>query len=389
MKKIFLILFLFFALISSSYADYREDFPDETVCMFLIKKPVDPFYIDQAEKRGITCSGGNLVVKTSPAESVTFKNDVESSYEEVEEIKENSAPKDNCSDTKNAIVTTREFLSQTNSFIQLKNYVIDVSLQQAFQQINGSEIRNFEILSLSEVNGNEDINYNSTSSSKYAGLIDSYEIIDEEINEQFLILTIKAAVCVKDKNIVTKDVLLVGDFTYQNSSFTALKSITESIFSKESKSFELGYGSPSSSYHDILITGKIDNVTSESVVDNRESDSQSIQRSDQEAEMGAFIALFGAIKNNKDKPDAVFDSFMETVTDLKKAEINGSKSPFSIVKIYVSISANHKTDNRTYTSTAETEKEVSSSSYDLESLAIDAVKQASKDLFLKLNNRSK
>jgi hypothetical protein len=262
-------------------------------------------------------------------------------------------------------------------------------LQQAFQQINGSEIRNFEILSLSEVNGNEDINYNSTSSSKYAGLIDSYEIIDEEINEQFLILTIKAAVCVKDKNIVTKDVLLVGDFTYQNSSFTALKSITESIFSKESKSFELGYGSPSSSYHDILITGKIDNVTSESVVDNRESDSQSIQRSDQEAEMGAFIALFGAIKNNKDKPDAVFDSFMETVTDLKTAEINGSKSPFSIVKIYVSISANHKTDNRTYTSTAETEKEVSSSSYDLESLAIDAVKQASKDLFLKLNNRSK
>ena len=127
------------------------------------------------------------------------KKTLKSSYEEIEEIAEITTPKDNCSNTKNAIVTTREFLSQTKSFIQLKNYVIDVSLQQAFQQVNGSEIRNFDSLNMSDVNGDEDVNFNSSSSTKYAGLIDSYEIIDEEITDQFLILTVDANVCIKDK----------------------------------------------------------------------------------------------------------------------------------------------------------------------------------------------
>ena len=349
------------------------------------------------------CPDGSEPVRTISADGSYFiykcgntNNNKKSSNTNEDTIvaKKNTPPKDICSETVVTRITTEEYLSESKSFIELKKSVIDVALQNAFQQVNGSEIRNFESLNMSDDNGNQDVNFNSSTYSKYEGLIDSYEVLEQEILDlgsdvKVLSIVIDATVCVKDKNELSKDVLLVGGFTYQNSSFPALKSITESIFSKESKSFELGYGSPSSSYHDILITGKIDNVTSESVVDNRESDSQSIQRSDEEAEMGAFIALFGAIKNNKDKPDDVFDSFLETVTDLKKAEINGSKSPFSIVKIYVSISANHKTDNRTYTSTAEIEKEVSSSSYDLESLAIDAVKQASKDLFLKLNNRNK
>ena len=243
-----------------------------------------------------SCPDGSEPTRTVSADGTYFifecnaekKKTLKSSYEEIEEIVEITTPKDNCSNTKNAIVTTREFLSQTKSFIQLKNYVIDVSLQQAFQQVNGSEIRNFDSLSMSDINGDEDVNFNSSSSTKYAGLIDSYEIIDEEITDQFLILTVDANVCIKDKNSVSKDVLLIGDFTYQNSSFPVLKSTAESIFSKESKSFELGYGSPSNSYHDILITGRIDNVTSEKVV-NKAANQEAEKRTDVEAETADFI----------------------------------------------------------------------------------------------------
>jgi hypothetical protein len=390
MKFFYIFFLLLFSLISSPYADYRDDFPDETICLYLNKKSVSPYYVDQADKRGITCSGGIVVKKTNTFDSSTKNDEIETSYEEIEEIKENTIPKNNCSETKSAIVTTREFLSTAKSFIQLKNYVIDVSLQQAFQQINGSEIRNFDSLNMSDENGNEDINFNSSSSTKYAGLIDSYEIIDEEITEQFLILTLDANVCIKDKNAVTKDVLLVGDFTYQNSSFPALKSMAESIFSKESKSFELGYGKPSISYYDILITGRIDNVTTERVVNNSEAAKQAAEkRSDVEAETAAFFAIFGALKESQNEGEDVFANIMETVGGLKTAEMEGSTSSYSIVKVYVSVSANHKTDNRTYTATAETEHKVASSSYDLESLAMNAVEQASKDLFLKLNNRTK
>ena len=386
MKKLFILLLLSLGLTSVSYGGYYDDFTDDSICMWLEQRPTHPGYLDQASNRGLNCVGGKVVAKVN----ATRTDEVETAYEDITDVQDTTPPKDNCSETKSAIVTTREFLSTSKSFIQLKNYVIDVSLQQAFQQINGSEIRNFDSLSMSDENGNEDVNFNSSSSTKYAGLIDSYEIIDEEITEQFLILTIDANVCIKDKNAVTKDVLLVGDFTYQNSSFPVLKSTAESIFSKESKSFELGYGKPSISFHDILITGRIDNVTTERVVDNSEAGNQAVaKRTDKEGETAAFIALIGALKKSQNEGEDVFDNFMETVTDLKKAEMDGSTSPFSIVKVYVSVSAYHKTDNRTFTATAETEHEIPTSSYDLESVAMPAVVQASKDLFLKLNNRTK
>lgn len=333
--------------------------------------------------RTVSADGSYFIFECNDEEKETLK----SSYEEIEEIVENTTPRDKCSVTQNAIVTSREFLSQANSFVQLKNYVIDISLQQAFQQVNGSEIRNFDSLSMSDSNGEEDINFSSSSYTKYAGLIDSYEIIEEEITEQFLILTIEANVCVKDKNAVMKDVLLVGDFTYQNSSFPALKSVAEAVFSRGSKSFELGYGKPSSSYHDILITGRIDNVTSEKVV-NKAANQEAEKRSDVEAETAAFFAIIGALKQSQNDGEDVFDNLMNTVGGIKKAEMEGSSSTYSIVKIYVSVSANHKTDNRTFTATAETKHEVSSSNYDLESLALDAIEKASKDLFMKLNNRT-
>tara|TARA_B110000008_G_scaffold273873_1_gene308806 strand:+ start:2214 stop:3344 length:1131 start_codon:yes stop_codon:yes gene_type:complete len=374
MKKLFLISILFFISLNSLASCPDGSEPTRTVS-------ADGTYFI------FECNAEKKETLKSSYEEIKENETLKSSYEEIEEIVESTTPKDNCSNTKNAIVTTREFLSQTKSFIQLKNYVIDVSLQQAFQQVNGSEIRNFDSLSMIDINGDEDVNFNSSSSTKYAGLIDSYEIIDEEITDQFLILTVDANVCIKDKNSVSKDVLLVGDFTYQNSAFPVLKSTAESIFSKESKSFELGYGSPSNSYHDILITGRIDNVTSERVV-NEATNQAAEKRTDKQAETAAFFAIIGALKQSQNEGEDVFENIMETVGGIKKAEMEGSASAYSIIKIYVSVSANHKTDNRTYTATAETEKKVSSSSYDLESLAIDAFVKASKDLYLKLNNRS-
>ncbi len=60
------------------------------------------------------------------------------------------------------------------------------------------------------------------------------------------------------------------------------------------------------------------------------------------------------------------------------------------VKVYVSVSANHKTDNRSYTASSMSEKEVSEDSVRsiVDSLAFEATKKASKDLYIKLNTNS-
>ena len=76
------------------------------------------------------------------------------------------------------------------------------------------------------------------------------------ISLNLYILNIEETLCRKTKS----NVLLVGDVTYQNSRYPVFKSAVESIFSRQSKSFELGYGNPNDSYHDILITGRIDNL---------------------------------------------------------------------------------------------------------------------------------
>ena len=165
MKKIFLFLYLILAIVSISYADYRDDFPDESICLFLIKKPVNPYYIDAAEKRGITCSGGNLISKNRP--DLITNNEEDSTLSEMTDLSSNEPPKDVCSETVKTRITTEEYLSESKSFIELKNFVIDVSLQNAFQQVNGSEIRNFESLNMIDDNGNEDINFKSSTYSKY------------------------------------------------------------------------------------------------------------------------------------------------------------------------------------------------------------------------------
>ncbi len=61
--------------------------------------------------------------------------------------------------------------------------------------------------------------------------------------------------------------------------------------------------------------------------------------------------------------------------------------------MFVTVNANHKTINRTYTATAISQAEVSpallrsnASNYDVNALTIEAIKKASKDLYVQLNN---
>ena len=113
---------------------------------------------------------------------------------------------DNCSEIIKTKITTEEFLSESQSFIELKNYLIDVSLQNAVQQVIGVDISNVYSLSRSSEDGVENENFSetstSTSTSKTKGTIDSYEIISTEIIDldtvKILSLEVEAYVCVKD-----------------------------------------------------------------------------------------------------------------------------------------------------------------------------------------------
>jgi len=394
MKNLCICLFIFCSLVSTSQADYRDDFPDESICLFLIKKPVNPYYVDAAKKRGITCSGGNLISKNSP--DLIINNEEEPTLSEMTELSSNEPPKDICSQTVKTRITTEEYLSESKSFIELKNYVIDVSLQNAFQQVNGSEIRNFQSQKLSDNNGEQDVNYSSSTFSKYEGLIDSYDVIDQEILDlgsgiKVLSVVIDASVCLKDKNELTKDLLLVGDFTYNNNSIHALKSEVESIFSKQSKSFELTYGTPRDSYYDILITGKIEKITKVQVVDKVATEiarKAAQKKRDEAAGDAAFFTILSAISNSKGGNDsqAVFNEMATTMNSLSQQEvvIEMPEVTKTAVKIFVSVSALNRSNNQSFTATAVSEEKITGSNYDISSAARDAVKRAAKELFAKL-----
>ena len=303
-------------------------------------------------------------------------------------------PKDNCSETKKKRVTTEEYLSESKSFIVLKNYMIDISLQNAFQQVNGSEIRNFQSLALSSENGIENENFSETSYSKYEGLIDSYDVVSQEVQDlggdvKVLTIVVDATVCVKDKNELTKDTLIVGDFTYNNSTCPALKSVMEEVFSKQSKSFETTYGNPRDTYHDILITGRIDKITTVKVVDKKATEAARIAAQKKKDEEGADIMLFSLLsavskKRANNNSGDVLDDFSKTAQELKQqqGELKMPEIYNSVETISVSITAKLK-NKKIYTTTAESERKISGSS-DKCSIVINAVKKASEDLFIKL-----
>jgi hypothetical protein len=71
MKKLFLFILLSLGLSAISYAGPYDDWPDDTVCMWLDMKPTHAGYLGEAKKRGISCEGG-VAVKTQIESSDAF-----------------------------------------------------------------------------------------------------------------------------------------------------------------------------------------------------------------------------------------------------------------------------------------------------------------------------
>jgi hypothetical protein len=397
MKKLILLVILSVGLTSILYADYFDDFTDEGICLWIKQRPGSPVYQEQAEKRGLNCSGGNLVGKANS----TWTDQVETEYQEIINAQDNTPLKNNCTEIIKKRVISEEYISENRSFSELKEYVIKKGLQNAVQQVTGVEVRDFASLDVSSKNGNESENFSAASTSKSKGMIDSYDLVDQEIVDlgagKVLSLVIDAYVCVKD-NELSKDVLLVGDFLYKNSKFPALRSAAESIFTQASKSFELGYGNPSTSYHDILITGRVEEISASIMVDKKamEEARKRIQKQrDDAAGSAAFFSILGAVSNNNNNSSAIFNNLSNNLqySNQQQAPIRIQQINIGVVTVSVSVYAHHKTDNRTYTATAILKEEVSPSlirgggSY-ANSLTIDAIKKASKDLYIQLNSRS-
>ena len=396
MKKLFLLVILSFGLTSVSYGNYLDDWTNDRLCGWM-DKPSPPAHIAaEVQERGISCEG-RVAAKSAASE-------IETAYQEMIDTQDSTPLKDNCSETIKKRVRAEEYLSESSSFAALKDHVIDVALRNAFQQVNGTEIRNFLSLDLSSKNGIESETFREAITSKSAGLIDSYDFIDQEVldlgsNTKVLSIVIDATVCVRD-NALIKDVLLVGTVTYKNKYHPALRSAVESVFSRESKSFELGYGKPSTSYYDILITGRVDNITSEIMIDNKamEEARKRVQKQrDDAAGSAAFFSILGAVSNNNNNSAAIFNDLSNNLqyNNQQQGPIRIKQITVGVVKVFVTVTANHRTNNRTYTATAVSEEEVSPAilrsttiAYDANSLSIDAIKKASKDLYIQLNSRS-
>jgi len=396
MKKLILLVILSLGYASISYADYFDEFTDEGICLWLKQSPTNPAYKVQAEKRGLNCSDGNLVGKTN----TSLEDEVDSAYQKITDVKESAPLEDKCSEVIKKRVVGEEYVSESTSFSDLKKRVIRTALEDAIQQVTGADLRNFSSLSLSSNNGIQSEKYRAAETSKIIGTIDSYDVINTEIVDlggaKVLSVTVDAHVCVKDKTL-SKDVLLVGDIKYQNTRFPVFESAVKSIFSRQTNSFELGYGNPNESYKDILITGRIDNITMEIIVDKKAMDEarrRAQKQRDDAASTAAFIGILGAVSNNNGNSSNIFNSLNNSqYNNQYQTEIRIPKIYIGIVKVFVTLNANHESINRTYTATAVSQAEVSpallrskTSNYNADPLAIEAFKKASKDLYVQLNN---
>jgi len=281
----------------------------------------------------------------------------------------------NCSEVIDKKITVAEFITSGQSFSKLKTSLVNLALKEAVQQVSGTEIRDFSSLNVASVNGNENEDFGASQTSKTKGKVQSYSITKQEVINMgvrdVLEITINASVCIQDKSL-TKDILLVGDFLYKNTKKPALRRVIQSAFSQKSNSFELGSGHPNNNYHDIVITGRIDNISYEKKVDRKTLE--------EERKAAIFKNFFGAIsKTGKENP------FSKMLGDPQ-----GSVSALNkvVVEVSVSISANHRAENRNYTGTATSKQEVSEDSVEsiTNALAIEATKKASKSLYIKLNN---
>ena len=120
---------------------------------------------------------------------------------------------------------------------------------------------------------------------------------------------------------------------------------------------------------------------------------------DDAAGSAAFFSILGAVSNNNNNNNsaAIFNNLSNNLqyNNQQQAPIRIKQITVGVVKVFVTVTANHRTNNRTYTATAVSEEEVSPAilrsttiAYDANSLSIDAIKKASKDLYIQLNSRS-
>jgi hypothetical protein len=251
-------------------------------------------------------------------------------------------------------------------------------LADAVRQISGTEVREFSSLNLNSINGNENEKFNDSATTKTKGKVDSYEVVSQEVIDmgagKILEMVIDAKICIQDKSAM-RDILLIGDFTYKDKSWPQFRNAIKSVFSQQSNSFELNSGNPNSAYHDISITGRIDQISQDKKVD----------RQAMEDAQGAaiFNGIFNSMNQDKNRNNP-FSGILNSISD------NADTLSRVNVKVYVSVSANHKTDNRSYTASAAAEKEVSKDSVTsiVDALTFEATKKASKDLYIKLNTNS-
>ena len=79
MKKLFFVLLLSLGLTSISYAGPYDDWPDDSICMWLDIKPTHAGYLGEAKKRSLTCEGGKAVAGAAPAKTTTSTKSTTSS----------------------------------------------------------------------------------------------------------------------------------------------------------------------------------------------------------------------------------------------------------------------------------------------------------------------
>jgi len=284
------------------------------------------------------------------------------------------AAEDKCSEIVSKTVSASEFITDGTSFSKLKSSIVNQALSEAVKQEQGTEIRDFQSLDLSSVNGNESESYKGASFSKTRGIVKSYEILSEKINDlgagKVLEIKLIADVCILDKSNI-RDVLLVGDFLHNGRNLPAFTNAVRSVFSRKNTKFELGSGHPKTDYYDISITGRVDQISKDIKIDKKAFQEQ------QNAKV--FQGIFGAMQKDKSKPNplsGIFQSIGDTSTRLNEVHL----------KVYVSLNAVDRSNNRNFTATASSEKTVSEDSVNnvIDSLGIDATRKASDDLFNQL-----
>lgn len=168
-----------------------------------------------------------------------------------------------------------------------------------------------------------------------------------------------------------KNVAIIGAFILSDGqSDEALRGLLTSIFSQHSAKFKLSSGDVTSDSHDILIRGKVLNVTKDIMVDKEAQEAQQGA-----ALMKSFLKSIGNMSGDKKTP-------------LSNIEIPVRKGENKIfVKVRVLVSASYVNDDAFYSQTAVATKTVSEdkAAQAVLDLSFEATKTAGSILFDKLN----